>query len=124
MTCTEYPVIDLAAANRGALGSRSVEDPNVYFGERVAASYDLDGRMFQPEAVDPAVSLLAELAGSGRALELAIGTGRSGLPLSRRGVPVHGIAGVRLRDRWFGWNREPFTTDSHSHVSAWQKPEL
>jgi hypothetical protein len=101
-----------------------VEDPNVYFGERVAASYDLDGRMFQPEAGDPAVSLLAELAGSGRALELAIGTGRIGLPLSRHGVPVHGIAGVRLRDRWFGWNREPFTTDSHSHVSAWRKPEL
>jgi hypothetical protein len=41
-----------------------VEDPEVYFGERVAASYDdLYGRMFQPEAVDPAVSLLAELAG-------------------------------------------------------------
>lgn len=239
----------------------------MYFGERVAVSYDdLYGRMFQPEAVDPAVSLLAELAGNGRALELAIGTGRIGLPLSRRGVPVHGIelspamtarlrrkpggdaipvtmgdmattrvegaftvaylvfntinnlitqeaqvacfgnvaghlapggcfvienevphvrylppgqdilayragpsqivsysfdhatqqysghyaeftegmaeyrtipgryvwpseldlmaqlAGLRLRDRWSGWNREPFTTDSHSHVSVWQKP--
>jgi len=47
--------------------------------------------MFQPEAIDPAVSLLAALAGSGRALELAIGTGRIGLPLSQRGVPVHGI---------------------------------
>ena len=47
--------------------------------------------MFQPDAIDPAVSLLAELAGSGRALELAIGTGRIGLPLSQRGVPVHGI---------------------------------
>jgi SAM-dependent methyltransferase len=47
--------------------------------------------MFQPEVVDPAVSLLAELASSGRALELAIGTGRIGLPLSQRGVPVHGI---------------------------------
>ncbi len=47
--------------------------------------------MFQPEAIDPAVSLLAELAGSGHALELAIGTGRIGLPLSQRGVRVHGI---------------------------------
>lgn len=102
-----------------------MDDPKVYFGERVAASYDdLYGRMFQPEAVDPAVSLLAELAGSGCAPELAIGTGRIGLPLSRRAVPVHGIAGLRLRDRWSGWNREPFTTDSHSHVSIWQKPEL
>jgi hypothetical protein len=64
----------------------------VYFGERAAASYDdLWDRWFQPEAIDPVVSLLAVLAGSGRALELAIGTGRIGLPLSQRGVPVHGI---------------------------------
>jgi SAM-dependent methyltransferase len=69
-----------------------MDDPDGYFGEPVAASNDdpSDG-MFRPEAIDPAVSLLAELAGSGRALELAIGTGRIGLPLSRRGVPVHGI---------------------------------
>jgi SAM-dependent methyltransferase len=244
-----------------------VDDPDGYFGERVAASYDdPSGSVFQPEAVDPAASLLAGLAGSGRALELAIGTGRIGLPLSQRGVPVHGIelsramvarlrakpggdsipvtigdmattrvdgsftvaylvfntinnlttqdaqvacfrnvaahlapggcfvietsvphlrslppgqdilaaragpgqmvsytfdhatqqysghyaeftegtaeyrtipfryawpseldlmaqlAGLRLRDRWSGWNREPFTTDSRSHVSVWQKP--
>jgi hypothetical protein len=31
------------------------------------------------------------------------------------------LAGLRLRDRWANWNREPFTTDSHSHVSIWQK---
>jgi SAM-dependent methyltransferase len=69
-----------------------MDDPDGYFGERVAASYDdPSDRMFQPEVIDPAVSLLAELAGSGRALELAIGTGRIGLPLSQRGVPVHGI---------------------------------
>jgi hypothetical protein len=55
-----------------------VGDPKVYFGERVAASYD----------------------------------------------DLHGIAGLRLRGRWSGSNREPFTTDSHSHVSIWQKPEL
>ena len=74
------------------LGSWLVEDPDGYFGERVAAGYDdPSDRMFGPEAVDPAVSLLAWLAGSGRALELAIGTGRIGLPLSLRGVPVHGI---------------------------------
>src|SRR5437762_6375352 len=42
-------------------------------------------------AVDPVVDLLVELAGSGRALELGIGTGRIALPLARRGVPVHGI---------------------------------
>jgi len=244
-----------------------VDDPDGYFGERVAASYDDPANsMFQPETIDPAVSLLAELAGTGNALELAIGTGRIGLPLSQRGVPVHGIelsramasrlrakpggdaiavtigdmattrvdgtftvaylvfntinnlttqaaqvacfrnvaahllpggcfvietvvpplrqlppgqdivgyqaspaamvsysydhasqqywghyvrftdgtgeyrtipfryvwpseldlmaqlAGLRLRDRWGGWNREPFTTDSRSHVSVWEKP--
>jgi SAM-dependent methyltransferase len=60
--------------------------------ERAAASYDdPSDPMFRSEAIDPAVSLLAELAGSGSALELAIGTGRIGLPLSQRGVPVHGI---------------------------------
>jgi len=32
------------------------------------------------------------------------------------------LAGFRLRDRWADWNREPFTTDSRSHVSVWQKP--
>ena len=33
------------------------------------------------------------------------------------------LAGMRLRDRWAGWKREPFTSDSHSHVSVWQKPK-
>jgi SAM-dependent methyltransferase len=62
-----------------------------YFGERVAARYDDDAEMFAPEVVDPAVDFLAELAGDGAALELAIGTGRIALPLAARGVPVHGI---------------------------------
>ena len=63
-----------------------------YFDERVAARYDeSSAEMFDPEIVDPAVDFLAELAGSGRALELGIGTGRIALPLAQRGVPVHGI---------------------------------
>ena len=62
-----------------------------YFGESVAARYDDDAEMFDPAVVDPVVDLLVELAGSGRALELGIGTGRIALPLARRGVPVHGI---------------------------------
>jgi len=66
--------------------------PKVYFDERIAASYDEDSpEMFDAAAVDPAVDLLAELAGDGAALELGIGTGRIALPLSARGVPVHGI---------------------------------
>ena len=62
-----------------------------YFDERVAAAYDDDAEIFDPAAVDPVVDFLVELAGSGRALELGIGTGRIALPLAGRGVPVHGI---------------------------------
>jgi 2-polyprenyl-3-methyl-5-hydroxy-6-metoxy-1,4-benzoquinol methylase len=114
-------------------------DEDGYFGERIAAGYDASTEeMGEPGAVDPAVSLLAGLAGDGRALELGIGTGRIALPLARRGVPVHGIdlsramvaeldlmaqlAGMRLRERWAGWTREPFTSDSEQHVSIWEKP--
>ncbi|MGW4055889.1 class I SAM-dependent DNA methyltransferase [Streptomyces sp. NPDC004779] len=39
----------------------------------------------------PTLDFLAELAGDGRALEFAIGTGRVGVPLRERGVPVTGI---------------------------------
>jgi SAM-dependent methyltransferase len=67
-------------------------DPDGYFNERVAAKYDEStAAMSTPEAVDPVVRFLAVLAGSGRALELGIGTGRIGVPLAAHGVPVHGI---------------------------------
>ncbi|WP_030317855.1 class I SAM-dependent DNA methyltransferase [Streptomyces sp. NRRL B-3229] len=67
------------------------EDEN-YFPESVAATYDeSSAAMFTPEAIDPAVAVLAGLAGEGRALELGIGTGRIALPLAGRGVEVHGI---------------------------------
>jgi SAM-dependent methyltransferase len=63
-----------------------------YFDERVAARYDeSSAEMFDPAVVDPVVDFLAEIAGTGRALELGIGTGRIALPLAQRGVPVHGI---------------------------------
>ena len=32
------------------------------------------------------------------------------------------IAGLRLRQRWAGWRREPFTSESTKHVSVWKKP--
>ncbi|MGN9806023.1 class I SAM-dependent DNA methyltransferase [Micromonospora sp. L32] len=32
------------------------------------------------------------------------------------------LAGLRLRDRWDGWNRAPFTSESRQHVSVWEKP--
>ena len=32
------------------------------------------------------------------------------------------LAGMRLRDRWDGWNRQPITGESSQHVSVWEKP--
>jgi SAM-dependent methyltransferase len=32
------------------------------------------------------------------------------------------LAGLGLVQRWSGWNREPFTSDSRSHISVWQRP--
>jgi SAM-dependent methyltransferase len=32
------------------------------------------------------------------------------------------LAGLRLRERWAGWTREPFTAESRSHVSVWETP--
>jgi ubiquinone/menaquinone biosynthesis C-methylase UbiE len=62
------------------------------FDDRVAARYDQSsGDEFDPAVIEATVDLLAEFAGSGRALELAIGTGRIAVPLARRGVPVDGI---------------------------------
>jgi SAM-dependent methyltransferase len=66
--------------------------PEDHFGERVAERYDESSpEMFDAAVVDPAVDFLVDLAGEGAALELGIGTGRIALPLSQRGIPVHGI---------------------------------
>ncbi|MEU8004270.1 class I SAM-dependent methyltransferase [Catellatospora sp. NPDC049111] len=60
--------------------------------EATAARYDDNSaEMFAPDALDPAVDFLARLAGSGPALEFAIGTGRVAVPLAARGVRVSGI---------------------------------
>ena len=32
------------------------------------------------------------------------------------------LAGLRLRDRWANWRRAPFTSDSLSHISVWERP--
>ncbi len=73
--------------------------------ERDAEWYDqLAEDMFEPAVVDPVVDVLAELAGSGRALEFGVGTGRIALPLAGRGVSVHGLDAsapmvAKLRDK-------------------------
>jgi hypothetical protein len=62
------------------------------FDEWIAQRYErLWPELFDPEVVGPTVDFLATLAGAGPALEFGIGTGRIALPLSRRGVGVHGI---------------------------------
>ncbi|HEV8459415.1 MAG TPA: class I SAM-dependent methyltransferase [Gaiellaceae bacterium] len=63
-----------------------MSDYSGFFGEDVAARYD-DHNDADPAMID----VLAELAGDGRALELAIGTGRVAVPLAERGVTVAGI---------------------------------
>jgi len=72
--------------------------PKVYFDERIARRYETYWpELFEPEAIEPTVNFLAGLAGQsgqfgrGSALELGVGTGRVALPLSQRGVRVHGI---------------------------------
>ena len=63
------------------------------YGDRWAEVYDeIHAHLCTPEAIGPAVDLLAELAGDGRALELGVGTGRIALPLARRGIAVEGLA--------------------------------
>ena len=60
--------------------------------ELTAATYDEDAAdKFAPDVLEPTVDCLARLAEGGPALEFAIGTGRVGLPLANRGIPVTGI---------------------------------
>jgi SAM-dependent methyltransferase len=72
------------------------DDP-AFYGDQWAAVYD-----DHHEHVDPgrAVEFLAGLAGDGRVLELAIGTGRVALPLAARGISVEGVdASAAMLDR-------------------------
>jgi hypothetical protein len=66
--------------------------PEDHFGEGVAKWFDERyAHKADPDVVDSIVDFLVDLAGDGAALELGIGTGRIALPLTKRGVPVHGI---------------------------------
>jgi SAM-dependent methyltransferase len=59
------------------------------YGDRIADVYDA---FFEDTLdTDRAVEALADLAGGGPVLELAIGTGRLALPLAARGLEVHGV---------------------------------
>jgi SAM-dependent methyltransferase len=64
---------------------------NHFDGENATRYDEFAAPMYATEVLGPTVDLLAELADGGAALELAIGTGRVGLALAARGVPVSGI---------------------------------
>ena len=81
-----------AADEAGAAAEEAGADGFDHVGRDVAEVYDQTYRpKFEPSVLDPIVDLLAGLAGGGPALEFAVGTGRVALPLSARGIPVHGL---------------------------------
>ncbi len=61
------------------------------YGELNAERYDAMYEELMATETRDSVETLAELAGGGKVLELAIGTGRVALPLAARGLTVHGI---------------------------------
>jgi SAM-dependent methyltransferase len=80
----------LAPWSAWVTGMAGFDDP-AFYGDRWAAVYD--EHHAGTAGLDPAaaVEFLAGLAGDGRALELAIGTGRVALPLAGRGIAVEGV---------------------------------
>lgn len=58
------------------------------FGDLNADEYDA---LHNPGTTDDCVNLIADLAGNGDVLELAIGTGRVALPLAQRGLKISGF---------------------------------
>jgi hypothetical protein len=79
-----------------------------FFGDRWAGVYE--GTM--PDAA-PGRGVPRWLTGGGRVLELAIGTGRVGLPLA---APV-----AQRVARYADWDRRPSAADRPSHVSVYRK---
>jgi hypothetical protein len=99
--------------------------PKNYFDERMAERCETYWpELFDPAVVDPAVSF----AQSSFSHHYWVVDGRletfsapfryvwpSELDLMAR------LAGLTLRERWSDWSREPFTSESRTHVSVWEK---
>ena len=89
------------------------------YGDKIADVYDEVYGDVSPAAIET----LASLAGTnGRALELGIGTGRMALPLTAKGIEVHGIDASpamvgRLRGKPRG-NQIPVTVDDFVNVGS------
>jgi SAM-dependent methyltransferase len=78
----------VAGGPGGSRGRMQGYDPMICYGEDTAEIYDEVSRRGDEVA---AVAFLEQLAGDGPALELAIGSGRIGLPLAARGIRVDGV---------------------------------
>jgi len=88
------------------------------YGERISGVYDDLYSEYDPKSIET----LSELARNGPALELGIGTGRIALPLSQKGIEVHGIdaseamlAKLRLKP---GGADIPVTVGNFAEVAA------
>ncbi len=96
----------VTTAERGAMHNKDYAT----YGEKLAEIYD--ELILVPEDAEDAASFLSELVGSEmalKALELGIGTGRIALPLTQKGIEVHGIDASeamvkKLRDKPGGWD--------------------
>ena len=89
------------------------------YGDRIADVYD---GLYSGLDTGAAVETLAELAGQGPVLELAIGTGRLALPLAERGLEVHGIDAsegmvAKMREKP-GGDRIPVTMGDFADVAV------
>lgn len=89
------------------------------FGALNAEQYDA---LHDPGTTEESVALIRELAGGGRVLELAIGTGRMALPLAAAGLEVHGVEGssemvAKLREKPGGTDI-PVTIGDFADVSV------
>src|SRR5439155_12852209 len=113
-----------ATPRRGPRNVRGMPDwKAASYGDRWAEDYDeFVAWRLGPGVTEAAVACLAELAGAGPVLELAIGTGRVSLPLAERGVEVHGIDAseamlARLREKR-GGDQVPVTIGDFADVAC------
>lgn len=94
---------------------------NATYGDRIASVYD-DFIQISLQQTQAAIETLAALANAGPVLELGIGTGRVALPLSEKGIVVHGVdASTQMIDELRkkpGGNAIPVTIGDFAEVAV------